>query len=58
MYYAFVDRIKSTKTVMVMDSWLTVMMYSHDLWYGIDLFEFGVSTVHCTTWEDPNDIDT
>ena len=25
---------------------------------GIDLFEFGISTVHCTTWEDPNDIDT
>ena len=28
------------------------------VWYGIDLFEFGISTVHCTTWEDPNDIDT
>ena len=27
-------------------------------WYGIDLFEFGISTVQCTTWEDPNDIDT
>ena len=23
---------------------------------GIDLFEFGISTVQCTTWEDPNDI--
>ena len=27
------------------------------VWYGIDLFEFGISTVQCTTWEDPNDID-
>ena len=27
------------------------------VWYGIDLFEFGISTVHCTTREDPNDID-
>ena len=26
--------------------------------FGNDLFEFGISTVHCTTWEDPNDIDT
>ena len=27
-------------------------------WYGIgiDLFEFGISTVHCTTCEDPNDM--
>ena len=24
----------------------------------IDVFEFGISTVQCTTWEDPNDIDT
>ena len=28
------------------------------IFFGIDLFEFGISTVHCTTWEDPNDIDT
>ena len=28
------------------------------VWYGIDLFEFGISTVHCTTWEDAvNNID-
>ena len=25
---------------------------------GIDLFEFGISTVQCTIWEDSNDIDT
>ena len=24
----------------------------------IDLFEFGISTVQCTTWEYPNDMDT
>ena len=26
--------------------------------YGIDVFEFGISTVQCTTREDPNDIHT
>ena len=33
-------------------------LFVYFLVFGIDLFEFGISTVQCTTWEDPNDIDT
>ena len=37
---------------------VVVMVVVGMVWYGIDLFEFGISAVQCTTWEDPNDIDT